>query len=358
MRLVVLLPMVALACGQDRIEVSHDKSNDYNNGALQAAVDGFVKAGRTHQAYGELAKTVLELRPGMDRATAEQAELKLTVLALGPMQAYSTKPIAEQIDALALTVWPTLLADPIEADEILRRRNAKSADVLPQPGELPATYIERLCGKQLAAECKDVVPEFQAEVLSALATRHATERVRIAVADCLLCSTDRGWSEAVRGWETLDRVAASQQHDIDRKSDPANWPIAGAASEKDPGLPEAEVTSTGELIIGGQRYGATTRIEALRDLRFMHGESSPIALHIQPDLELVKVKAILTDVRKSGAKKIAVVARGTHYPWERRIYWLADNAGTRAGLRPTDSIQLLLHAVDHLAGPGSVARVD
>jgi hypothetical protein len=357
MRFAVLLPIL-LACGQDTIPVSHEKSSDYNHGALQTAVDTFVTAGRTHQAYAELAKTTLALRPGMDRSTAEQAELKLVVLALGPMQAYSKKPIGEQVEALALTVWPTLLSNPIEADEVLRRRDAKTADVLPQAGETAPAYLERLCGKQLAAECKQVVAEYQGSVLAALATRRATERVRIAVADCLMCSTDRGWAESVRGWEELDRVANASLHEIQRKSDPANWPIAGAASEKDPGLPEAEITATGEIIIGGQLYGGTTRIEALRDLRFMHGDSSPIALHIRPDLELAKVKGILTDVRKSGAKRIAVIARGAHYPWERRVYWLADNAGTRAGLRPTDSIQLLLHAVDHLAGPGAVARVD
>jgi hypothetical protein len=219
-------------------------------------------------------------------------------------------------------------------------------------------YLQRICGKQLAADCRQVVPEHQGTVVAALAIRHATERVRIAVADCLMCSNDKGWAEAVQGWETLDGAASSTLHEVVSKGDPANWPIAGAASEKDPGLPEAEVTATGEIVIGGQRYGATTRIEALRDLRFLHGDASPIALHLRPDLTLAMVKGILADTRKSGAKRIAVVARGTYYPWERRIYWLSDSSGVRAGMRQTDSLQLLLHAVDHLGEPGSVARVE
>ncbi len=111
-------------------------------------------------------------------------------------------------------------------------------------------------------------------------------------------------------------------------------------------------------MIGGQRYGAAERINALRDLRFLHGEDSPIALHLRPDVPLARVKDALADVRKSGAKKIAVIARGTYYPWERRIYWLSDTSGVRAGMRTTDSLQLLLHAVDHLGQPGAVARVD
>jgi len=30
----------------------------------------------------------------------------------------------------------------------------------------------------------------------------------------------------------------------------------------------------------------------------------------------------------------------------------------RTSLRPTDSLQLLLHTIDHVASPGAIARVD
>jgi hypothetical protein len=356
---LALLTLALAACGQDRIEVTHQASNDYNAGALQTAVDAFVTAGRSPEAYAQLAQRVLALRSGFDRTTAEQAELKLMVLALAPMRQYADKPIGERVAALALTVWPTLLGKEIEADEVLRQRDAARADLPPHEGEQPGAYLERLCGKQLAADCKQIVPEHQGEVVGAQAIRHATERVRIAVADCGTCNTDRGWAEAVRGWEALDREANTFIHDVVERADPSNWPIAGPASEPDPGLPEAELLPSGELVVGGAKHDATTRIDALRELRFQHGESTgSIALHLRPELELAKVKALLQDARKSGASRVAVVARGTHYPWERRIYWLADNAGTRAGLRTTDSVQLLLHAVDHLAGPGAIARVD
>ena len=43
---------------------------------------------------------------------------------------------------------------------------------------------------------------------------------------------------------------------------------------------------------------------------------------------------------------------------ERRIYWVAEGAGVDTDLRPTDSLQLLLHTMDHIAGPGAIARVD
>ena len=57
------------ACGRETIEVSRGGEHaDYNHGALLAAVDKFVQAGRTPDAYGDLSQAVLALRPGMDRA--------------------------------------------------------------------------------------------------------------------------------------------------------------------------------------------------------------------------------------------------------------------------------------------------
>ena len=43
----------------------------------------------------------------MDRATAALAELKLVVLALAPHHAVSALPIDNQVNALALTTWPS-----------------------------------------------------------------------------------------------------------------------------------------------------------------------------------------------------------------------------------------------------------
>jgi hypothetical protein len=359
LRLALLGTLVA-ACGQERIEVTTTAEGaDYNHTALRTAVDAFVAAGRTPDAYGELAQQVLALRKGMDRAVAEEAELKLIVLALAPTQQVSNKPMAEQVEALALTVWPTLIAPPIEADAIVVKRDPKAAELMPKSGEKPAQYLQRLCGGPLAGDCKQVVPELQGNVIAALATRRATERARNAVAGCVMCGAEPGWHEAVRQWEALDRLANGWIHDIERRASPDNWPTAGSSSEADPGLPEAEVAPTGEIIIGGQRSGATTRIDALRELRFMHGgDDSAIALHLRPELTLAQVKALVADTVKSGARKIAVIARAPQYPWERRVYWLSVNGSTRANLRLTDSLQLLLHTIDHVAGPGAVARID
>lgn len=361
--LALVLLVLLVACGKDRIKVTKgDKASDYNERALQAAIDEFVTNGRSAQAYADLSKQTLALRSGMDRTVADQAELKLLVLALPPIQAAQAKPMAEQIELLALTVWPTLLSPPFTADEVLIKRDPKAMLLVPQAGEDAHAYIQRLCGGQLATDCKQIVPEFQGEVIASIATHRAMERVRNAVASCVMCSTEPGWHEAVRSWESLDRRAAATEHEIQRKADPDNWPVAGSAAETGTAMQdptalwrEAEINAVGEVVIGGQRYSGEARIEALKDLR---SDSDTIALHLRPELSLAQVKGIVADAKKSGAMKVAIIARGAQYPWERRVYWLSEAGRTRVNLRPTDSLQLLLHTIDHVAAPGAIARVD
>ena len=362
-RIVLCLALVAAACGQERIGVAKgDPTNDYNQHGLQTAIDEFVANGRSAQAFADLAKQTLVLRPGMDRTVADQAELKLIVLALQPIQAAQAKPMAEQVETLALTVWPTLLAPPISADGVLIKRDPKAALLLPQTGEDPRQYIQRLCGGPLAGDCKQIVPEYQGEVIAAIATHRAMERARNAVSSCVMCAAEPGWHEAVRAWESLDRLAAATEHDVERKAAPENWPIAGPAAETGAAMEDptalwrqAEINTVGEVVIGGQRYTGEARIEALRDLR---SDSDTIALHLRPELSLAQVKGIVADAKKGGATKVAIVARAPQYPWERKVYWLSEAGKTRLNLRPTDSLQLLLHTIDHVAAPGSIARVD
>lgn len=361
-RALTVTAVLLAACGQEKIEVTKGEGTDYNHKALQAAVDEFVRNDRTPEAYAELSKTILALRPGMDRSVGQEAELKLIVLALGPVKSVQAKPMAEQVQQLALTVWPTLLAPRIAADAVLIKRDPKAALLQPLPGEDARTYLQRLCGGPLAGDCKQVVPEYQGAIVAAVATRRAMERVRNAVSDCVMCSAEPGWHDAVRSWESFDRVANGLVHDVERRADPANWPIAGNAAETGANLTdvtalwrEAEINAIGEVVIGGQRYAGDARIEALRELR---AESDTITLHLRPDMSLAQVKGVLADAKKSGANKVAVVARAAEYPWERRIYWLSDAGKTRVALRPTDSLQLLLHTLDHVASPGAVARVD
>ncbi len=359
-RFTLVLSLVAAlaACGRDKIAVRQGSTEDYQHAALVAAVDKFVKANRTPEAYAELSQTVSALRPQMDRAVGKEAELRAIVLALGPVQQQQSKSMRERINTLALTVWPTLLAPEIAADTPLVVRDPRAGELAPKPGEDPDQYIIRLCSEPLARQCKRVVPELQGEIVEQLAIRRATERARNAVAGCIACDSDvdPGWDDAVHAWESLDRNATDKVVDTERRAEPDNWPVSGSAAEDDPGLPEAQLSKRGELIVGGRAYGPNQqRIDVLRELR---GTGELIALHLHPDTTLAQARAVLVDARKAGAKRVAVVAREPFYPYHRKVYWVADGYGLRANLRPTDSLQLLLHAIDEVAGPGTVARVD
>ena len=356
MRLVALLTILA-GCGEDRVDVKPASgATDYNHDKLVAAVDRFVAARRTPDAYAELAQTVVALRPGMDKTVAEEAELKLMVLALAPIKSVQAKPLEEQINALATTVWPTLLSPRIEEDTLTRKRDARAGELAAKPDEEPRAYLLRICGSTLATDCKQVVPEYQGQVVDALAIRRGTERVRAAVTDCLMCSADPRWHDAVLAWEELDRSATAWLSDVVRHADPDNWPLAGGAAEDDPQLPEAEVAASGEIVVGGHTYGPNElRLEVFKEVR---GTSDALALHVRPDITLAQLRSLLIDARKAGAKRVALVAREPVYPWRRKVYWVADGSGLRPNLRPTDVVQLLLHAVDEVSGPGTVARVD
>jgi hypothetical protein len=348
--------VAVVACQQAAISVTAGSGIDYHHHELDAAIVKFVNAGRTATAFAELARTVNMLRAGMDRSVADEAERKLVVLALDPVRAVADKPMADQQQALATTVWPALLAPSIEADTLLDIPDPTAFKLQPQTGEDAAAYLERVCGSVLASTCKHAVPELQASLVRALAVRHATERVRTAVEDCLTCATDPGWHKAVEGWEALDTAASALVVDQERKADHENWPLAGQASDSDPGLPEAELDEHSDLVINGHSYGPNRlRIDVLRELR---GSGDVIALHFLPDTSLAAVRAMLVDARQAGCAHVAVIAREPDYPWRRRIYWVADGSGMRANLRPTDTLQLLLHAIDEVAGPGTVARVD
>lgn len=353
---VALTATGASGCGRDSIAVNQKTGDDYKHGALVLAVDKFVSAGRTPDAYADLAQTVAQLRPHMDRTVGKEAELKLVTLALQPIQSMSAKSMRDKIETLALTVWPTLIAPPVSANQLFEVRDPKTPELVPKPGEDPDQYLVRLCGGPLARECKDIVPELQGAIIEALVLRRGMERARNAVTECLPCKDDDAWKQTVRAWEKLDRETAEAVPDIERRADPDNWPVAGSAADDDPGLPEAELSTRGELIVGGRSYGPNQqRIQVLRELR---GDGDVIALHLHPDTTLAQARAVLVDARKAGAQRVAVVAREPFYPYRRRAYWVADGYGLRANLRPTDSLQLLLHAIDEVAGPGTVARVD
>src|SRR5450432_298518 len=215
----------ASACQKDTIDV-HKQGADYNRHGLLAAIDRFNAAGRTPEAYGRFDAEINALRPGMDETVAAEAELQLVVLALTPVGLAHGLPPSDRADRLATTVWSVAMAAPVSApDPQLGDRD------LGDPAEMketPSEYVERLCGGALAADCMFVVPESQAQMVEAVATRRFARRTKHAVETCQACASDPAWNAAIAKWESLEIETHAQAAANALTASPSRWPVAGS----------------------------------------------------------------------------------------------------------------------------------
>lgn len=196
---LVLGAIVTLgACGERRIEVT--STDDHKQQKLVSAIADFVAAGRTPAAFATLARQARELRP-MSRELALEAERRVMVLAAWPVKAAVTLSIERQVDELALTVWPTLVAAPLTFDD-------EDARPLPAPDESARSYVARLCAELADAGCAAAAPQDQPHVMAVYVAGRALERTRTAVDACRECRQDPGWHDAVRDWEEIERAAS------------------------------------------------------------------------------------------------------------------------------------------------------
>lgn len=342
------------ACAQEPVRVQSTATADYGRVQLHQAVAAFVAQGRTPAAYAAFSKRVHELQPTMDKSVAEEAELKLTVLALAPTQALKDMPVATQAAALALTVWPTAFEEPLRATTQLRNvGDEAAAELAPRPGETPQAYMLRLCGNALSKVCRDSVPEQHAALLAAYATHRLSERARSAVSDCLVCSTDPSWRASTRGWEELETANNTWIKDAERRGSPSNWPVAGPGGEDDTPLPTVELSPLGEVLINQQPVISSQRPGALRALL---GEAKEIALHARPDVTILRLRELVFELHRAGATSVALVTREPRYPWSRRLYRVALGKGRRVETTSNNTLQVLLRQIDPL-GPG-LTRLD
>lgn len=179
--------------------------------AVVAQVERFVANGRTSEAYAALAVGLADVAVG-DPATARMAELRVVSLAAPLADAVRSRPMTEQVEALALTVWPALLEAPLTA-------RATSVVFAPLAGESGDEYLERLCAGPLHDECGTAAPDQRAIIVRAVAMRNADERMHSALSTCLDC--DRSWDRLGWTWESLDReatgyLATLRRHEIER----------------------------------------------------------------------------------------------------------------------------------------------
>jgi len=347
---------VAGGCGQDSIAVGAGTSvADYNHGELLAAIDRFVAAGRSAMAFGVLASEVAALRRGMDENVAQEAERRMLVLALDPVEVVAERPLDEQVSALSTTVWPFALSAPLgdaaPTGKVAEREQALKV----RAGEGPSEYLERLCGDVLAVECKFAVPEMQGALVRAVAVARLTERVRTAVQACETCGKETTWRKAVRRWEELDRVATATSDEDQQRARPERWPTAGAGAAEWPEVPLLVVEDDGDAVLDrvvlspGERVPALTRARA----------GVVLGVHLPPATRADQVVAVLHDAARAGYREVVIQAREAQYPWRLRGYRVRTERARgpkKTPWRPIDTLQVVLRAID-VSGASEPARL-
>ena len=349
----VALVLAAVAtvggCGQDAISVAPPGGADYNHGKLLTAIDGFVAAGRTAPAFAALVTEVRGLRTGMDETVAEEAERKLAVLALAPMESAMTLAKPLQVDALALTVWPYALGPGLGARTPDGRFDARAEQLLVRAGETPDQYLIRLCGEVIPLECREAVPEYHGAIIGALAIHRFTERARNSISGCLVCASDPAWDEAVARWERLDQTASRLAQTDRNRARPMNWPTAGAASVPwGDGLVATgtviELELDGDVQIDGELVELRERVTRLAALSALP-PTQRAAVRVAPTATWSLLAPLLADAARAGIARLPLIARAPTFPWQTKVYEI-PTASRVAVARPTDTIQVVLRALD------------
>jgi len=353
-RLAVLaLAGLAAACGDDPIDVRRTGGDvsDYRRADLLTAIDRFVQAGRTPEAYGALARDVAALRPGMDETVAELAELHLTIAAAAPVEAVRSQPVAVQTERLATTVWPVALAPDVAQLAPDGWRSPMDGAVALRPGETAASYVRRMCEGPFAVECRHIVPEWQGAILGAEAITRMTQRARSAIANCEECIGDE-WHTAIGKWEALEHAAATDRRHYEDLGATSRWPVAGSGAQPWPDPPPLviAVESDGDWTLGDQLIEPPQRANVLRELHAKGG--SVLGVHLEPTARVEALAAIAAVARAAGWQTLALQARADAYPWELRAYPIPIGKRAASLGRATDTIQVRVRALD-VGGPAS-----
>lgn len=347
-----LLILVAASCSRDTIDV-HRPGADYNRHALLVAIDQLNAAGRTPEAFARFAAEINVLRIGMDETVADEAELELDVLALNPIEQVHGLPPSDRANALATTVWSVAMASPITAPDPAMGEG--DPGVPARPGETAQAYVERLCGGALAVDCMYVVPEAQAQVVEAIATRRMARRAKHAVDACEACAGDPQWKDAVAKWEGLEIQTHALAAASALTSSPDRWPTAGPGASDWTPAPVLEIADDGGWLLDGKPVKPDAKGSSLAPAR---GGAEVLDVRVLPGTRADVLAALIEAAGTAGFREVHVEARLETYPWRLRAYRFATTArGKKPPWRPVDTVQVLLRQVDARGEPGMLAHL-
>jgi hypothetical protein len=328
------IALLGSACERERIEVRDlAASHSYGQEQLLAAVDRFAQSQRTPADYRAMAAEVERLTPQFNAVVAGEASRNLAFLALEPLDAHFDAPPARQLEVLGLTVWPTAFGEP------------------PAPGEDAWAYSERLCAGPLSEQCKQIVPEHRALILSQLVWRHFKERARSTLHECEECESEPRYPAALTRFEQREGELSARAGEITRRAHPKHWPIAGehaspwslppVVTVRDDGT--ARLEATPESGLEPRELPAGGWDKALAEVR-NGGET--LGVWIGPGGDLGRLRLLGEAARTAGYRQLAIQARAPQFPYELREYRVALARRSTVALRDRDSVQLLLSALD------------
>ena len=321
-------------CKQKRIAVaeqSSDTTGEYGRVELDKAVAGFQKQPTSPQAFRTIVLEVQRLDPVFNQPVRDIAERQLSFLSLEPMAAQIDKPPDAQIDALALTVWPTAF------------------NVEPNAGETARAYLERVCSGPLATECKYVVPERWATVLSAMVWRRMKMRAREAYSQCRLCKQDASYPAMLEKFDQHDNRMQAERAKLGDRADRDAWPEAGSKMTAWSGAPLLDLVAD-PFEWNGQEFDGDWQDRIVGRPK----GADVLGLHVRPRTEVRHVRAVVAAAARAGYRAVALQVRSRDYPYALGEYRIAAAArGGRAesvDIRDVDTVQILARALDAAAG--------
>jgi hypothetical protein len=331
--LVLLLLTITAACKQKRIAVanqSDDTTGEYGKTALEAAVAAFREDPTSTASYRAFVVEVNRLASAFNQPVADTAERHLAFLALEPMAAQFDKPPAEQLEALALTVWPTAF------------------HVEPKAGESARAYLERVCAGPMATECKYIVPEEWPVVLSAMVWRRMKMRARESYSACRLCKQDKSYPAMLEKFDQFDNRVQAERAKVGDRADRDAWPEAGDAMAPWTAPPLLDLVADPFEFVGEEFDG-----DWQDRIRARPKGAEVLGLHVRPRTEVRHVRAVLRGAARAGYRAVALQVRSRTYPYPLGEYRLAT--GRQRGrletvdIRDVDTVQILTRALDAAA---------
>ena len=275
-----------------------------------------------------IATRVDELMPFFSRTVKRDAELRLSTLAIAPLEAGLSLSAERQMEEFATTVWPTVLEFPA------------------LPSESTKDYVRRLCASEFALDCNKVVPERWPAILNAKVWRALKSRVGVAYGRCRWCEEDTSFTALIDRSRTIHRRLELVARRATEGGTPGDWPLAGPNA-----MPlgdevvitfeeSGKVTVDGRSVKGGDWRG---------EIRKIRGDRHRVALHLAPNRLVADLLEVLGDVHMAGYREVALVTRHRAFPYEAATYKIDTSIKTSEALdvHNGDTIQILVQALDH-----------